>query len=622
MKKGYDIFISYRRDGGESTAKILRDKLTELGYSVFFDVESLRSGDFNTKLYSVIEECSDFLLVLSPGALDRCRNEDDWVRLEIEHALEEGKNVVPVLLRGFSFPDQLPESIEPLRYKNGLESNYQFFDAFISKLQDFLTSRPSAGARLLGRSAKRRAVYLAAAVIALALAGAAWLGRETLFPAKEYPAAAAEKNLVDQLLYYAQQNLTQMELAAEYLDTAYRECETYLSHFDPEGENAALAKLEQNRRLLYQMDLESAVMDEALKTGLGESPFSAADALAMHDFLLQFCEDGIDSLYYMEFVIDPDSYLDLAVREEIVENYRAILDEKLKLIAYGANELLLPVENEEAIYDFKYEYLPQLYYIPLQAASWSDSKETLVSAEENSWNAIEKSMDRLTLQIGESNLEVMADKAELIQTMILEGASQEEAEAAADSLMGKADLLAEGEAALNEAQQEMDRLLEEAKEKFAPLESDDGDTLWGKMMRFLNLGMYDEAVSCMDMLREKERGIDPYAEAYTAAAIRFIRNIPATGIDYGLMVTGFEPGIEEHGQYEIGDVIVSLNGSLCRNYEEYSKYKAQVPEGGDFTVVVLRAAQDGSGRLDQRELLIPGNAPRVQIRELSEKDYD
>ena len=86
MKKQpkYDIFISYRRDGGESTAKILRDKLSELGYQVFFDVESLRSGDFNTRLYTVIEECQDFLLVLSPGALDRCRNEDDWVRLEIE----------------------------------------------------------------------------------------------------------------------------------------------------------------------------------------------------------------------------------------------------------------------------------------------------------------------------------------------------------------------------------------------------------------------------------------------------------------------------------------------------------------------------------------------------------
>ena len=46
----YDIFISYRRDGGQETARILRDSLAERGYRVFFDVESLRSGAFNTKL--------------------------------------------------------------------------------------------------------------------------------------------------------------------------------------------------------------------------------------------------------------------------------------------------------------------------------------------------------------------------------------------------------------------------------------------------------------------------------------------------------------------------------------------------------------------------------------------
>ena len=149
MDKKYDIFISYRRDGGESTAKILRDKLEELGYHVFFDVESLRSGDFNTRLYSVIDECQDFLIVLSPNALDRCVNEDDWVRLEIEHALKKEKNIVPVMLRGFFFPSKLPDSIEPLRYKNGLESNYQFFDAFIEKLQTFLKARPAVGRRVL-----------------------------------------------------------------------------------------------------------------------------------------------------------------------------------------------------------------------------------------------------------------------------------------------------------------------------------------------------------------------------------------------------------------------------------------------------------------------------------------
>ena len=43
----YDIFISYRRSNGWDTAKHLRDILVEKGYSVFFDVDSLRNGDFN-----------------------------------------------------------------------------------------------------------------------------------------------------------------------------------------------------------------------------------------------------------------------------------------------------------------------------------------------------------------------------------------------------------------------------------------------------------------------------------------------------------------------------------------------------------------------------------------------
>ena len=36
QKRKYDIFLSYRRDGGGETAKHLRDTLTERGYSVFF----------------------------------------------------------------------------------------------------------------------------------------------------------------------------------------------------------------------------------------------------------------------------------------------------------------------------------------------------------------------------------------------------------------------------------------------------------------------------------------------------------------------------------------------------------------------------------------------------------
>ena len=59
-----DIFISYRREGGESLAQLLYIRLTMEGYSVFLDVESLRSGKFNEALHSQIDECDDFLLVL------------------------------------------------------------------------------------------------------------------------------------------------------------------------------------------------------------------------------------------------------------------------------------------------------------------------------------------------------------------------------------------------------------------------------------------------------------------------------------------------------------------------------------------------------------------------------
>lgn len=140
----YDIFISYRRDGGEMLAHILYERLKESGYAAFQDVESLRSGDFNTALYDVIESCQDFLLILSPGALDRCSNSNDWVRNEIVYALQNNKNIIPIMMRGFEWPEVLPEDLEPLRYKNGLTASTEYFDQFLKKLADFLVSQKAA----------------------------------------------------------------------------------------------------------------------------------------------------------------------------------------------------------------------------------------------------------------------------------------------------------------------------------------------------------------------------------------------------------------------------------------------------------------------------------------------
>ena len=143
MDRKYQIFISYRRGGGEDLARILEYKLTNLGFKVFFDVESLRSGAFNTALFEKIAECVDVLVVLPPHGLDRCTDPNDWVRLEIARALELKKNVIPIMMRNFTFPENLPEDINALRYMNGVTASNEYFDATIDKLfSKLLTSKP------------------------------------------------------------------------------------------------------------------------------------------------------------------------------------------------------------------------------------------------------------------------------------------------------------------------------------------------------------------------------------------------------------------------------------------------------------------------------------------------
>lgn len=142
----YDVFISYRRDGGYETARLLYEHLKGEGLNPFFDLEELKSGLFNTKIYTEIENSSNFLLILPPSSLDRCNNEDDWLRLEIEHALKFNKNIIPVMMKNFTWPDNMPESIKNIANYNGLEMSREYFDASIKKiisLMKDITLKPS-----------------------------------------------------------------------------------------------------------------------------------------------------------------------------------------------------------------------------------------------------------------------------------------------------------------------------------------------------------------------------------------------------------------------------------------------------------------------------------------------
>ncbi len=159
----HQVFISYRRDGGEALARLLYDQLSAKGYDVFYDVESLSAGEFNLKLLDEIDKSTDFVLVLPPMALDRCVNSEDWVRKEIERAFAMHKNIVPVMMRGFVFPDpsELPEGMRGLPMKNGVSMDMEYFDAVVDRLCSMLRSVPAnhdavrpAGSKMSGKEKK------------------------------------------------------------------------------------------------------------------------------------------------------------------------------------------------------------------------------------------------------------------------------------------------------------------------------------------------------------------------------------------------------------------------------------------------------------------------------------
>ena len=112
-KPRYDIFISYRRTDGKDIARALKGSLAARGYSVFLDYDALQDGVFDRRILDAIDSAPIYILLLTAHCLDRCVNENDWVRLELEHALSHGKQIVPLVpdKQFNAFPDNTPDFI-------------------------------------------------------------------------------------------------------------------------------------------------------------------------------------------------------------------------------------------------------------------------------------------------------------------------------------------------------------------------------------------------------------------------------------------------------------------------------------------------------------------------------
>ena len=60
-------------------------------------------GSFESVILENIRTRAHFLVLLTPSALERCDEPGDWLRREIETALDVKRNIVPLMLEGFDF---------------------------------------------------------------------------------------------------------------------------------------------------------------------------------------------------------------------------------------------------------------------------------------------------------------------------------------------------------------------------------------------------------------------------------------------------------------------------------------------------------------------------------------
>jgi hypothetical protein len=153
------IFLSYRRaDSADVTGRIYDRLAAHFGEpAIFKDVDSIPPGiDFKEHLEKAVGRCKIFLVVIGDRWLEttgssqsnRLQDPRDFVRIEVEAALNRNIPIIPLLVRGALMPEEekLPPSLRKLVYRNAIlirpdPDFHRDMDRLIAAISDHVKKR-------------------------------------------------------------------------------------------------------------------------------------------------------------------------------------------------------------------------------------------------------------------------------------------------------------------------------------------------------------------------------------------------------------------------------------------------------------------------------------------------
>jgi TIR domain len=181
------VFLSYRREDTSGHAGRLYDVLVErYGESnVFMDVDTIDVGDdFAEAITRAVASCDALIALIGRRWLNavnadgrrRLDDPNDFVRLELEAALERDIPVVPARVQGARQPPaaELPATVAPLALRQGVELDDEGWHDDVDRLIERLGRAFGSGTPGVREQPpwRRTAPRALAAIVALVVAGA------------------------------------------------------------------------------------------------------------------------------------------------------------------------------------------------------------------------------------------------------------------------------------------------------------------------------------------------------------------------------------------------------------------------------------------------------------------
>ncbi len=612
--KQYDIFISYRRSSYD-TANLIATRLKSAGYSVFFDMETLRSGKFNEQLYDAIDNCKDFIVVLPPNALDRCVNEDDWVRLEVCHAMEKGKNVIPVMLNGFTWPEPMPEGMENLRDCQALTaSSIEYFDLAMERLQkQYLQSKPRIPFfRLLK--------YASACILSLLAVIAILWGVFYIL----------SKDVCVQYATALTKDANNVHIIAEEQYKLAKAWETFDRAFSYERDPERIAEIQDF--IEERIDLAENNVKQCWTADSVEMDISTYQRflLSLHNINAEeiAMSPVLATLYYTDFTGEQLNFLRETARNPNSLNMKQA-DAILKVSEHTINSYYAGILSELSTFPKSSlgafnELSPNWIHFPIQLYKVGESQEyyeNIIIVEGKLADEILRRLESLFEQM-DATIEELENKDAMLDELIEQGQvyidstemknliaaeieqikkeNEEELAQRRMKVEQQRESIEASKAKIEEMEREFVAMYEDLKNNCTIEENDDQWYKWGKICRmgaFLNLlvdsekqlkseGLYNTSVITPDVayadissMLSVYQTYHPESKNYVASAKQFFREVSKGKRQYaGIVIFAFKDDAQ-HPFLKQGDIIIQYDGQPIKYYNDLNNACKNNPSG-------------------------------------------